>query len=202
MPQWHETIGILLAEINPSLLARAAQEIGWSAHISFTCNEGEKDRQIQHLLLALRAEMEEGCPAGRVFGESLATTLAIHLVRRYSISSVASAKYRGGLARGRLRQLVEYIDQHLDQDVSLQQLAALAQMSNSHLAHVFKQSTGLAPHQFVLRQRIEKAKQLLLEDRLSLAEISLTLGFASQAHFTTIFRKFVGFTPMAYRKFS
>jgi AraC-like DNA-binding protein len=200
MPRWRETFAILVATLSPVVLARAATELGAQGNVSFVYPESGCDRQIQHLILALRAELEEGCPGGRLFGESLAATLATHLVRKYSTPPQEFlARYRGGLPKRRLKCVIDYINAHLGEEISLRQLSELAQMSQFHFGHLFKQSTGLAPHQFILRQRISRAKELILDDRLSLAEISQMLGFASQAHFTTVFRKLVGVTPRAYR---
>jgi AraC family transcriptional regulator len=147
----------------------------------------------------MRAEVDEGCPGGRMFGESLATTLAVHLMRRYAVFPGKLELNRQGLPERRLRAVVDYIEAHLSEDVTLGQLANLAHMSQFHLGHLFKQSTGLSPHQYLLRRRIAKAKTLLATGKLALAEISCMLGFASQTHFTTVFRKFAGITPLAYR---
>jgi AraC-like DNA-binding protein len=198
MPRWRETTGIILAELNPILLAHAASEIGSPSRAEFRYPAKVTDTQIQHLLLALRVELEEGCPAGRLFGESLATTLAVHLVHRYAVFPEKET-YRGGLPLRRLRAVTEYMEAHLEEQISLRQLADLAQMSPYYFGHLFKQTTGLSPHQFFLRRRIQKAKYMLARGHSPLSQISQALGFASQAHFTTTFRKLVGITPFTYR---
>jgi AraC family transcriptional regulator len=106
----------------------------------------------------------------------------------------------GAAPPARLRRVLDYMHAHLGEELSLHQLAAVVQLSPHHFAQRFKQSTGVAPYQYVLRQRLATARQWLAETPLSLAEISYRLGFASQAHFTTIFRKHVGATPGAYRQ--
>jgi AraC family transcriptional regulator len=199
IPRWRDTAEMLMAELNPVLVTDAAREIKAPPGLSFLYPVKIKDTQLQYLLLSLRAELEEGCPAGRLFGESLATTLAVHLVCRYAVFPGKIVEYRGGLPVWRLRSVVDYIEAHLGEEVTLRQLAELAHMSKYYFGHLFKQSTGLSPHQFFLRQRIAKAKSLLVDDRLSLVEISHSVGFASQTHFTTVFRKLVGTTPLAYR---
>jgi AraC family transcriptional regulator len=139
-------------------------------------------------------------PAGRLYGESLATALALHLLRRYAVYPPTGGDPRGGLPPARLRQVLEYMHTHLGDELSLRQLAAVVQLSQHHFAALFKQSTGCSPYQYLLRQRLATAQQWLAEPRLSLAQISYRLGFPSQAHFTTMFRKHVGTTPGAYRQ--
>lgn len=107
---------------------------------------------------------------------------------------------RGGLAPTRLRRVLNHIAANLGGDTSLHRLAERAGLSPYHFAIAFRQSTGLPPHQYVLHQRVERAKELLTNPQLSLAEIGYAAGFASQAHFTTVFRRLVGSTPAAYRK--
>src|SRR5439155_150016 len=170
-----DTTAILMAELNPVLVTDAAREIKAPPNIRFLYPDKIRDTQLQYLLLSLRAELEEGFPAGRLFGESLATTLAVHLVQRYAAFPGKIVEYRGGLPVWRLRSVVDYIEAHLGKEITLRQLAELAQMSQYHFGHSFKQSTGLSPHQFVLHRRIAKAKTLLVDD-LSLGEISRTLG--------------------------
>jgi AraC family transcriptional regulator len=104
-----------------------------------------------------------------------------------------------GMSPGRLRVVTGYIEAHLHEKVSLRRMAELARMSPYHLGHLFKLSTGLSPHQYVLERRIMKAKELLADNRLAITEISKRLGFSSRAHFTTAFRKRVGTTPREYR---
>ena len=106
---------------------------------------------------------------------------------------------RGGLPPARLRRMTDYIGSHLDEDLSLDKLAGLVRMSPYHVARLFKQSTGLTPHQYVLGERIWMAKGMLADGRLSITEISRQLGFASRAHFTTVFRKRIGTPPREYR---
>jgi AraC family transcriptional regulator len=98
-----------------------------------------------------------------------------------------------------LSQLLDYIHHHLDQDITVTDLAAIANMSRYYFASLFKQSTGVAPYQYVLIQRVERAKQLLKQPEFSLAEIASASGFANQSHFTRQFRQLTGVTPKTYR---
>jgi AraC family transcriptional regulator len=100
----------------------------------------------------------------------------------------------------KLRRVIDYIESHLDQDLSLVKLAAIAQMSPYYFARLFKQSIGAPPHQYLTTCRIEKAKQLLANKDLSILEITQQIGLQSQSHFTNLFRRSVGVTPSAYRE--
>jgi AraC family transcriptional regulator len=99
-----------------------------------------------------------------------------------------------------LREAIAYINDHLDRNLSLAELAALVQMSPYYFASLFKQSTGLAPHQYITKCRIERAKQLLKKRELTIMEICQQVGFQSQSHFTRVFRKHTATTPKAYRQ--
>jgi AraC family transcriptional regulator len=141
-----------------------------------------------------------GCPGGRLYGEALATDLAVHLLQHYAVCSPELRSYRGGLPQVRLRRVLEYMQDHLDQELSLMALAAVAQMSPYYFSRLFKQSTGLSPHQYLLWQRMEHAKHLLSDSRRTIAEVSDALGFPHQSHFATTFHTLVGMTPGEYRR--
>jgi AraC family transcriptional regulator len=198
--QHRQEAEFLCLALAPSFVTAVAnQEAFCGPQIEFTTLSGVRDPSIQHILLALQAEVESGYPAGRLFGEGLATALAAHLLRHYTVSRPKIAEYRGGMPPAKLRRVLDYIVAHLDVDTSLKTLAEVAQLSSHHFATVFKASIGLSPHQYILRQRITKAKELLADNRMSIAEITYALGFPSQAHFTTMFGKLVGTTPGRYR---
>jgi AraC family transcriptional regulator len=159
-----------------------------------------RDPQLLHLGLALQAELAAGCPGGRLYGEALATALAVHLVQHYAVCPPTLQAYHGGLPKARLRHLLAYMQEHLADDLSLPELAGVAQMSPYYFSRLFKESTGLSPHQYLLHQRVERAKHLLADPRRRIADVSQGLGFAAQSHFTAVFRKLVGTTPRAYRR--
>ena len=99
----------------------------------------------------------------------------------------------------RLRRVTEYIRQNLDKGLSLGELAAVVCMSPYHFARLFKYSTGVPPHRFVVRQRIAQARAWLARPELSIAQISRLVGFRTPSHFTTVFRRLSGVTPRGYR---
>jgi AraC family transcriptional regulator len=104
------------------------------------------------------------------------------------------------LSRIQLNRTREYIEQNLGNELSLTELAAVAGLSPRHFALAFRQSTGTSPHKYVLTKRVAESTRLLATRQWSLAEIALTLGFASQSHFTEIFRKTLGTTPRRYQQ--
>jgi AraC family transcriptional regulator len=104
------------------------------------------------------------------------------------------------LPRGRLRAVVEYIEEHLDGSPSLEQMAATAHLSVYHFARQFRAATGLPPHQYVISRRVERAKQLLQEGDLSLAEVAAAAGFADQSKLSHTFKRVVGVSPRQFRR--
>src|ERR1700730_17063699 len=105
----------------------------------------------------------------------------------------------GTLPWGRLRRVIEYIQQNLDHDLTLAELAGVVYMSPYHFARLFKRSTGMPPHRFVIRRRIDRARACLATPDLPIAEISRMVGFRTASHFSTVFRRVTGVTPGGYR---
>jgi AraC family transcriptional regulator len=197
---WRQPASLLNVEINPTLLTRSAEELGRGGRVPEIRNRFRmRDPEIERICLALLAELRTGGPGGRLYVESLAHQMAVCLLRRHSDVALA-ADANPGLPRNRLQRVMDYIEANLNNGVRLQELASLAGLSPFHFARQFKDATGLAPHQFLLRSRVERAKQLLERTELSLAEIGLTLGFSHQSHFTNVFRRMVGATPKAWRE--
>jgi AraC family transcriptional regulator len=135
-----------------------------------------------------------------LFTKSVATLTAVHLIRSYSSKPNALPVFRGGLGPARERKVRQYIQEHLDQPLSLDELAKIAVISPNYFISLFHQSTGMTPHKYVLHQRVEHAKELLAITKLSLIEIAHKCGFPDQSQFTTTFRRHVGITPGQYRR--
>jgi AraC-like DNA-binding protein len=152
-----------------------------------------------HIALLLQAAVDTEGAAGQLYAEALADALAVHFLRRYSAAQPARREVTGGITPYKLRRTLAYIQAHLEEKLSLATLAAVAQMSPTHFAHLFKHATGLAPHQYVSLSRIEHSKRLLAETDMLLIDISTQVGCADQSHFTALFRRHVDMTPNAYR---
>jgi AraC family transcriptional regulator len=191
-----ETLALALA---PDFVQHAAHEYVRTDRLELVNQRAIRDAQLLHLGLALQAELAADCPGGRLYGEALATALAVHLLQHYTVWPPQMPTYHGRLPQARLRRVLEYMQAHLDRELSLAELAAVVQMSPYYFSRLFKQSTGLSPYQYVLQQRVEWAKRLLAEARLPIAAVAQRVGFASQAHLTMVFRQRVGATPRQYR---
>ncbi len=152
----------------------------------------------QNIGLTLLAEAESDTPSGQLFTDSLIQTLTLHLLSNYSTAKTAEV-INGGLSGYKLRRVKEFIDENLEEDLSLAEISAVAELSQFHFARSFRKTVGLTPQQYVMRQRIERAKLLLSNAELPIVEISLRTGFKNQSHFTTLFRKFTKLTPKSWR---
>jgi AraC family transcriptional regulator len=156
------------------------------------------DPLLAHLLHGLREVLRMSPESQGVYGAPLGHALATHLLAHYGSSETLATG--GALPVSRLRRIAEHIDRNLDGPLSLQELSALAGLSVFHFARTFKERTGLSPHQYVLRRRVERAKELLSDSRASLAEIALRCGFSHQSHFTRAFHQLSGMTPTRWRE--
>lgn len=158
-----------------------------------------RNPQLEQLLRLLQSELHQGGRMGRLYVESLANALVVNLLQDHSATQPRVAQFEGGLGDRKLLQVTSYIDNALDQDIKLADLAQLLGMSQSHFSRLFKRSVGLSPHQYLLQQRVERAKQLLKHTNRPLIDIALACGFDSHSHFSRQFRQTTGITPKAYR---
>jgi AraC family transcriptional regulator len=147
----------------------------------------------------LYRELQFG-PISELFAKSFATLTATHISRTYRCKSSSGTVCRGGLGPSRERNVRKYIQDNLDQTLSLDDLAQVAQVSPNYFIALFQQSTGITPHKYVLQQRVEYAKELLVCSKLSLIEIAYKCGFPDQCQFTTTFRRYIGVTPGQYKR--
>ena len=157
------------------------------------------DPRLAAILQAMRPELADGSPAGRLYGESLTTALAAYLRGRYGSGGNSSESHKGGMPARRLRKVLDYIGENLTRDLGVTELARVAGMSPHYFSELFRKSVGRPPHQYVLRQRIERAKQSLRNPTRSVLEAGLAAGFENPSHFARTFRRFVGATPKQFR---
>lgn len=182
--------------LQPSLLAKVADEMGINIdRVSLTPRMQLRDPRIEHIGWAIKAELEAGLRFGRVYAESLGVALASHLLRRYT-GPVATA---ADISTRRLRPVIDYIHDHLAQELSLFELADLAALSPTHFKAVFKRAFGLPVHQYIIRRRVEHAVRLISESELPLSDVAIAAGFSSQSHMARFMRRVVGISPAQLR---
>jgi AraC family transcriptional regulator len=156
---------------------------------------------LRSALAAVDAELTAGGTGGNLAAESLANVLAVHLIRHALAPCRPARGPDGVLPRGRLRTVLEYIEEHLDAGPTLGQMAAAARLSPYHFARQFKAATGMPPHQYVIARRVERARQLLeTGNDFSLAEVAASAGFSDQSQFSHHFKRFLGVTPRQFRR--
>jgi AraC-like DNA-binding protein len=158
------------------------------------------DPDIACICHQLARELKVDCAMSQLHFDALTTSIGVQLVRRWSNRGTTAAPFSGGLSPVRLRRVEEFLLTHLADDIGLDALAAIADLSPKHFARAFRQSTGMPPHRWLIERRIDRAKALLRTADLSLAEIALACGFADQSHFTATFRKIVRTTPGLFQK--
>lgn len=193
-----DTRDFLVITLDPRLVIRAAHEVVQPERLELRAQLAVDDPLIRGLALALRAEVQSGYAGGRWYGETLAHTLAVHLVRHYAVAPQSVREESGGLGRRPLRLVLDYIQEHLAEDISLDTLAKVAGLSPFHFARLFKRSVGTAPHQYLIRRRVERARELLLTTQTEIAEIATQVGFCDQSHLTSHFKRVYGIAPGAF----
>lgn len=152
-----------------------------------------RDPRIDRIARVLKAEFETGRPPERLYVESLGTALTVSLLNHY----IDAPAVPQGLSKPQRRRVVEYINSHLDADLSLARLAAVAGLGTTHFQALFKQSMGLSVHQYVVRRRVVHALRELQRGNRSIAEVAAATGFAHQSHLARWMQRLVGVSPAA-----
>jgi AraC family transcriptional regulator len=156
--------------------------------------------RLRALVAAAHAEMVAGFPGGRLFLDSVEQAMAVALVKDYAVRHRPVEIYRGGLGAGRLRRIRELVDAKMEEDLSLDEMAQSVGLSTAHFARMFRQSTGETPHQFVTRQRVERAKAMLRFPEARVLDVAVACGFKTQQHFAQVFRYVCRVSPTEYRQ--
>jgi AraC family transcriptional regulator len=200
-----EPLQTLQIHLNKDLVDRTAEEVvGYDPTcLTLRGGPGFQDPLLTQILLALGRELEQPNPAGNLYAQSAAQMLTVHLLRYYSkeapsVVEIKEAPQR--LTRYQTKQVMDFMQAHLGEDLSLDILAQQSGFSPYHFARLFRRTMGESPHQFVLRQRIERVQRLLKKTDAPLAHIAVECGFASQSHLTQVFKRYLGLTPRAYRQ--
>ena len=163
----------------------------WAQRLMFA------DTRLRQLALLLADECASAQPTSRLYADALSLAMIQRLV---DFKERSAPPERGGLPPFKLRQVTEYMHAHLGDEIGLQELAGVVGISPSYFRRAFKSATGLPPHQWLILARCERAKFLLMQNRSSLAEVALEVGFYDQAHFTRLFTQHIGVSPGLWRR--
>ena len=158
------------------------------------------DARLGALVSAAHAEMVTGFPSGRLFLDSIEQAMAVTLVNGHAVRHRPVQMYKGGLGSARLRRIKELVHAKIEDDLSLDEMAQSVGLSTAHFARMFRKSTGETPHQFVLRQRIERAKAMLRAPNARVLDVAVACGFKTQQHFAQVFRDVCRVSPTEYRQ--
>ena len=188
----------LVMALTPEFVAQAVDAPNVAGPL-FEEHYALKDPQIVRIAKGLETEANAGYPSGRVYGEALGAALAAYLVARYAAPHANASEHTGGMSPCALRRVTRYIDDHITNEIRIDELAQVAGLSHHRFAHNFRRATGLPPHQYVIRRRVECAKPLLRDTDDSVANVTYALGFGSPSHFASLFRRETGMTPTRYR---
>jgi Transcriptional regulator containing an amidase domain and an AraC-type DNA-binding HTH domain len=169
-------------------------------HFELLAHFSTQDPRIEHISSALLTEVLEGGTTGRLYAEGLAHALAAHLIHAYTSTPHALPSITRGLSASQLRNITSLIEDRLTEDLSLAELASEVGLSSSHFSSLFRKSTGLSPHHYIVQRRLERAQHLLKSTRLSIGEIASAVGFYDQSHMVRHMRQAMGITPTYIRE--
>ena len=185
--------------LEPKILAACLDQELDSSQLEFIPFTNINDPLLYQLILSLNAAAKDSAIVDTLYIESVSTTLLLYLIRRYS-NGVQSSSHQADLSGRNLYQVIAYINDQLSGNITLEALANLAEMGKFSFCRAFKQVIGKTPYQYLLHQRVRRAKALLANPKLSLSDIAFSVGFYDHSHFTKYFQRVMGITPSAYRK--
>jgi AraC family transcriptional regulator len=197
--RWFDQHRVLILMPTEHSFERALVEMKGTSPVEFHCANNFGDLRLQQIAWALLAECEDNFVSGRLYGESLALALACRLIARFATQAIRPKKFTQGLPQWRLRRAVEYIHEHIDQDMRLQDVAEAAGLSEFYFIRLFRQSMAMTPHNYIVQQRLSLARSLLTDRRITIKVVCRMVGFSNLSHFSAIFKRATGLTPKAYR---
>src|SRR5215471_17511626 len=197
---WARTGGLHYLSISISDAVLRAVCDGTASEVELHNAPKLEDKRVVALVAAVNAERIAGFPSGRLFLDSVEQALAVALVNNHAVRHYDVRVYRGGLGPARLRRITELVHAEIEDELSLDKMAETAGLSTAHFSQMFRKSTGESPHQFVLRHRVERAKEMLRAPDARVLDVALACGFKRQQHFARIFRRVCGASPTEYRR--
>ena len=197
--RWDKEAEFFNLFLEPSFLTQVGYDVFGSDRLELIPHLATlSDPLVQQIGFALKTSLEIDGKNSSLYADAIAQALVVHLLSRYSTHSRQIKTIIGGFTQPQWKQIIDFINTNLDRNIGLTELAEIVRLSPYHFAHLFKKSTNISPHQYLIRCRIERAKQLMVMGNLSLAAIAQMVGFASQGHFTYHFKRLVGVTPKVF----
>ena len=194
----NDDLHYLSVGISDAALTAAAD--GTSGEVELRRADNLADARLRALVEAVNAERIAGFPSGRLFLDSVEQALAVALVNGYAVRHRSVQNYRGGLGCARLRRIKEFVDAKMEDELTLCQMAHSVELSTAHFSRMFRKSTGESPHHFVLRHRVERAKEMLRAAETRVLDVAVACGFKTQQHFARVFRQMCRVSPTEYRQ--
>lgn len=185
-------------ELSDLHLSEAADEA--NREIELQSNPKLQDLRIRALMTAVNLERASGFPSGQLFLQSIEVALAAVLAKNYSLSIKTIRPIKGGLSDIGRRTVIDLVRSRISEDISLADMAAVTGLSITHFSKMFRKSMGKSPHQYVVQQRVQFAKDMLSSMDLRIIDVALACGFKTQQHFARIFRKISGLSPTEYQR--
>ena len=198
--EWVGLMNVPHLQLGISDAALMASSDGAYGEVELRPSRKFADSRLSALVAAARAEMVAGFPSGRLFLDSVEQAMAVALVEGHAVRHRPVQTYRGGLGSARLRRIKDLVHAKMGNDLSLDEMAQSIGLSTAHFARMFRKSTGETPYQFVLRQRVERAKAMLRAPDSRVLDVALACGFKTQQHFAQVFRDICGVSPTRYRQ--
>jgi AraC family transcriptional regulator len=199
--EWVGLMDVQHLQLGISDAALMACSDGAYGEVELRASRKFANSRLSALVAAVHAEMVAGFPSGRLFLDSVEQAMAVALVKDRAVRHRPVQIQRGGLGPARLRRIKELVHVKMEEDLSLDEMAQSVGLSTAHFARMFRKSTGETPHQFVLRQRIERAKGMLRVPDARVLDVAVACGFKTQQHFAQAFRDVWGVSPTEYRHY-
>jgi AraC family transcriptional regulator len=189
---------ILTLTISDSALSAAGD--GSSHEVELRSTGHLVDARVRALVAAVNAERIAGFPSGRLFLDSIEQAIAAALVNHHAVRDRPARVQQGGLTAAQLRRVTELVDAKIEADLNLFEMAESVDLSAAHFSRMFRRSTSQSPHQFVLRRRVDRARDMLRASDARVLDVAVACGFKTQQHFARIFRRMCGTSPTEYKR--
>lgn len=197
---WNHQAQFTLLQFDPTFIQQLIDETDGLERADLTPNCQFFDSVIETIVQALIIDLRENSPMGRLYGDALGMALAVHLLRQSLGRPLNLPNYLDGLPEKARSRVLDFIEANLERDIRLEELAQVSGLSRFYFSRLFKQTMQLTPYQYIIRRRVERAKQLLQRTQLSIADIALECGFSSQSRLSYHFKRIVGVSPKAFRQ--